>query len=107
MKLLQPLLSVIECPLWLGGELEAVDRENNKSVFIAQGLCQSSRMDYVIQNLLNWEPAGCSDVMERCQVQHGNRSYLEKKFERWKLSPSMQASNAGATSLQKFCFPKI
>ena len=91
----------------LHGEVEAVDRENNKSVFIAQGLCQSSRMDYVIQKSVELGAKVVTPIItERCQVRYGNNSYLEKKLERWKLIAEHASQQCGRNKLAEIMFPQ-
>ncbi|MEL0326728.1 MAG: 16S rRNA (uracil(1498)-N(3))-methyltransferase, partial [Burkholderiaceae bacterium] len=91
----------------LHGEVAAVDRENNKSVFIAQGLCQSSRMDYVIQKSVELGAKVVAPIItERCQVRYGNNSYLEKKLERWKLIAEHASQQCGRNKLAKVMFPQ-
>jgi len=90
----------------LNGEIEAIDREANKSVFIAQGLCQNSRMDYVIQKSVELGAAVVAPIVtERCQVRHNN-SYLEKKLERWKLISEHASQQCGRNKLAKILFPQ-
>ena len=91
----------------LHGEVEAVDRENNKSVFIAQGLCQNSRMDYVVQKSVELGAEVVAPIItERCQVRHSNNSYLEKKLERWKLIAEHASQQCGRNKLAKIMFPQ-
>ena len=91
----------------LHGEVEAVDRENNKSVFIAQGLCQNSRMDYVVQKSVELGAEAVAPIItERCQVRHSNNSYLEKKLERWKLIAEHASQQCGRNKLAKILFPQ-
>ena len=91
----------------LHGEVEAIDRENNKSVFIAQGLCQNSRMDYVIQKSVELGAEVVAPIItERCQVRHSNNSYLEKKLERWKLISEHASQQCGRNKLAKIMFPQ-
>ncbi|MEL0255352.1 MAG: RsmE family RNA methyltransferase, partial [Burkholderiaceae bacterium] len=91
----------------LHGEVEAVDRENNKSVFIAQGLCQNSRMDYVVQKSVELGAEVVAPIItERCQVRYGNNSYLEKKLERWKLIAEHASQQCGRNKLAKIMFPQ-
>ena len=91
----------------LVGEVEAVDRENNKSAFIAQGLCQSSRMDYVIQKSVELGAEVIAPIItERCQIQHSKNSYLEKKLERWKLIAEHASQQCGRNKLAKIMFPQ-
>ena len=90
----------------LVGEVEAVDRENSKSAFIAQGLCQSARMDYVIQKSVELGAEVVAPIItERCQVQHSNNSYLEKKLERWKLIAQHASQQCGRNKLTKIRDP--
>ena len=91
----------------LNGEIEAVDRENKKSVFIAQGLCQNSRMDYVIQKSVELGAEVVAPIItERCQIRHSNNSYLEKKLERWKLIAEHASQQCGRNKLAKIIFPQ-
>ena len=91
----------------LHGEIEAVDRENNKSVLIAQGLCQNSRMDYVVQKSVELGAEVVAPIItERCQVRHSNNSYLEKKLERWKLIAEHASQQCGRNKLAKIIFPQ-
>ena len=91
----------------LNGEIEAIDRENNKSVFIAQGLCQNSRMDYVIQKSVELGAEVVAPIItERCQVRHNNNAYLEKKLERWKLIAEHASQQCGRNKLAKIMFPQ-
>ena len=91
----------------LVGEVEAVDRENNKPVHIAQGLCQSSRMDYVIQKSVELGAEVVAPIItERCQVRHISNSYLEKKLERWKLIAEHASQQCGRNKLTKIIFPQ-
>ena len=91
----------------LVGEVEAVDRENNKAVCIAQGLCQSSRMDYVIQKSVELGAEAVAPIItERCQVRNISNSYLEKKLERWKLIAEHASQQCGRNKLAKIIFPQ-
>ncbi|MDA9689028.1 16S rRNA (uracil(1498)-N(3))-methyltransferase [Betaproteobacteria bacterium] len=88
-------------------EVKAVDRENKKSVFIAQGLCQSSRMDYVVQKSVELGAEVVAPIItERCQVRHTNNSHLEKKLERWKLIAEHASQQCGRNKLVKIIFPQ-
>ena len=91
----------------LVGEVEAVDRENNKSICIAQGLCQSSRMDYVIQKSVELGAEAVAPIItERCQVRDTSNSYLEKKLARWKLIAEHASQQCGRNKLAKIIFPQ-
>ena len=91
----------------LNGEIKAVDRENKKSVFIAQGLCQNSRMEYVIQKSVELGAEVVAPIItERCQIRHSNNSYLEKKLERWKLIAEHASQQCGRNKLAKIIFPQ-
>ena len=91
----------------LNGEIEAIDRENNKSILIAQGLCQNSRMDYVIQKSVELGAEVVAPIItERCQVRHSDNSYLEKKLERWKVIGEHASQQCGRNKLAKIIFPQ-
>ena len=91
----------------LVGEVEAVNRENNKSVVIAQGLCQNSRMDYVVQKSVELGAEVVAPIItERCQVRHSNDSHLEKKLERWKLIAEHASQQCGRNKLATIMFPQ-
>jgi len=90
----------------LVGEVKTVNRENKKSVVVAQGLCQASRMDYVVQKSVELGAEIIAPIItERCQVRLNN-SNLEKKVTRWKLIAENASQQCGRNKLTKILAPQ-
>ena len=88
------------------GEIKIVNRENKKAITVAQGLCQSSRMDYVVQKSVELGAKVIAPIItDRCQVRIKG-SNLKKKVERWQLIAEHASQQCGRCNLTEILFPQ-
>ena len=87
-------------------EIKTTNRENKLSITVGQGLCQSARMDYVVQKSSELGATIVAPILtERCQVRQ-NHANFQKKVQRWRLIAEHASQQCGRNKLTNVLFPQ-